>query len=126
MKITLSTVTKSALPAGRVFMVLDRGPDAYCNLRAGNSLDLVVDDGTVTGTVVGVSVGPLCNHFNPAQLGQPAHYAVVPQPNGMPGDVRDMVDALEKQFPKDAKAIDPRTIYSAVQVQLPLPSPTFV
>jgi hypothetical protein len=110
---------KALVQTGAGFFELFLGADAYATYRNGEAVKITTTDGEVEGTVVNVAIGPLGQFLG---MGQP-HVSAL----GKAYDVRNLVDALEARAPKGkaAAAIDPRTLYTAVYVNVPYVAPVF-
>ncbi len=114
MDIKIPNTASTALPTGVPTKILVQGAETYTGQRAGQPAKLVLDDKILEVTPTSVEIGPLLNFLNDHMPGAGTHYA-------QKTDGRDVIDALEAMYPKDPKAIDPRTIYSRITVHLPTP-----
>jgi hypothetical protein len=108
---------KALVQTGAGFFELFLGADAYSTYRNGEVAKITTTDGVVEGTVTNVAIGPLGQFLG---MGQP-HVSAV----GKAYDVRNLVDVLEARAPKNKAAIDPRTLYTAVYVNVPYVAPTY-
>lgn len=105
---------------GNVFNHLYLGAEVYGTARSGDEVVVTVKDGTVTCVIDSVQIGPM-GQF----LGQGAQNSAN---IGRGSDVRNIVDELEKRYPAskpaNAKALDPRTVYTAAFLKVVAQNPT--
>ncbi|MCP1540128.1 hypothetical protein [Methylorubrum extorquens] len=122
MDINLPNANSSAVQNGMGFFELFLGIDAYSANRVGDTVKITTKDGTVEGSVSSVTIGPMGQFLG---MGAP-HVSAI----GRAPDVRTTVDALEERYPAkvkgNEKALDPRTIYTAVYVSVPYVSPGMI
>lgn len=113
-KLSVSDVSLADLPRGTGFQVLAKGSEIYClGLRTGAPVTLVAKDGEIDVNIAqSVMIGPLANFINTGSMGMTSHYA-----SKQGRDPLGMFDSLEAVYPKDAKAVDPRTIYTAITLE---------
>ncbi|TXN08943.1 hypothetical protein FV222_00285 [Methylobacterium sp. WL103] len=118
MDITVNA-SKNVIPVGMSFFEVFLGADTYASTRTGDAVKVTTADGDVDATVQSVQIGPL-GQF----LGQGVPHV---SNLGRAHDVRSMCDAIEKRYPASKKAnkeaLDPRTLYTAVIVAIPAPTP---
>lgn len=108
MTFALSPAARPSLYQGATFFTLQRGVDAYTTLRTGDTVMGTCGDAKVEAVIDNLQIGPLGQFF---QQGV-SHASTF----GRGYDVRSLVDAIEDK--KDAKSVDPRTIYTSVNLRI--------
>lgn len=119
MDINLPNTNKAAISNGMGFFELFLGVDSYTSVRSGETVKITTADGVVEGKVSAIELGPLGRFFS---QGVPHTSSL-----GRGYDVRALADSLEDRYPAKVKgndkALDPRTIYTQVVVQVPYVAP---
>ena len=122
MDLALPNAPKAVVANGMAFQALFLGANTYGTVRSGEDVNITCSDGTIVGKVQSVSVGPMAQFLGTGLM----HAANVGKPGG---DVRSVIDDLEARYVsgKDTKkALDPRTLYTAVIVAVPYVPPVAV